>query len=66
MIRNGLMDSVQTIGDTGVDSAYIAELNKDLKRFMDMSNPTSAQVDELKNELQRIANRIVSNKYPWP
>lgn len=49
-----------------IDSGYLEKLNEDLARFSDIVNPTAAQKIELKNELQRIASKLVNDDYPWP
>ncbi len=46
-------------------SGYLNQLKEDLARFDDL-DPTPDNVDALKDELQKIATKLVNNDYPWP
>ena len=71
-IRNQFPDNADWLDGLGpnhrnhpANCPYITQLQQDLARF-DYLDVTPASIDALKNELQKIAMKLVNNEYPWP
>lgn len=53
----------------GNSSKYLSQLNSDLAGYVEISKqrtPTAAEVERLKNELQKIASKVANGEYKTP